>query len=339
MDRYQQDMSDILTRTNVFKYLNIQQIETIKPYGQLIAYQANQTILTQGKEGEGLFVLLQGEADVSVSVLGEGNMQLAKLSTGSFFGEVSLLENSPCTATVTAKEASLCFVLNRQCYDAFTIGKPAINYSIDKAIVEEVIKRQRALNENVLTLMTNLRQANPAKTMPIETDILKQRVSMQHVSLDEYVYLHQLPFLQALDSIEFEKLIRHANRLELTERSLIIEKEKLAQSSFLILSGAVLMTTHQQKKRAKVTVHGPNTLICPISLMDHKPEIFNYTTIGPAVLLEITPEFLHDIEVSDQQLWYKCNDMFCRYIVSLQSKLNTLVVRLMTEDVVSLIKE
>ncbi|MEM9192823.1 MAG: cyclic nucleotide-binding domain-containing protein [Myxococcota bacterium] len=58
-------------------------------------------VIREGAEGQGLYVVLNGELDVS-KVDGEEKVLLATLKPGDVFGEISLIHDEPTTATVTA---------------------------------------------------------------------------------------------------------------------------------------------------------------------------------------------------------------------------------------------
>jgi CRP-like cAMP-binding protein len=62
-----------------------------------VTHRAGTTIAREGERGIGLFVILEGECEVTI-----GGKRKASLGPGDFFGEVALLDGGPRTATVTA---------------------------------------------------------------------------------------------------------------------------------------------------------------------------------------------------------------------------------------------
>jgi CRP/FNR family transcriptional regulator, cyclic AMP receptor protein len=63
-----------------------------------VRHAAGTVIAREGDPGIGLFVIVSGEAEVSI-----GGKKKATLGPGEYFGEVALLDGGPRTATVTAK--------------------------------------------------------------------------------------------------------------------------------------------------------------------------------------------------------------------------------------------
>lgn len=66
-------------------------------------FQPGATIIAQGEQGSGLFVLATGEVEVSVNKEDGEPVVVANLSAGEVFGEISLLKDQPTNATVKAR--------------------------------------------------------------------------------------------------------------------------------------------------------------------------------------------------------------------------------------------
>ncbi len=72
-------------------------------------------VIQEGQPGQGLYVILNGEVDVS-KVDGEEKVLLATLKAGDVFGEISLLNDAPTTATVTAATNTTVLFLARDVF-------------------------------------------------------------------------------------------------------------------------------------------------------------------------------------------------------------------------------
>ena len=73
------------------------------------AFNPKEVVFTQGQEGRSLYVVAAGQVRVHI-----GDQDLVLLKKGEFFGEMSLFDAEPRSATVTALEACDCLVLTQQ---------------------------------------------------------------------------------------------------------------------------------------------------------------------------------------------------------------------------------
>jgi CRP-like cAMP-binding protein len=70
---------------------------------------SGRVLMAEGKPGRETFIVLEGEARVTL-----GGHHLADLGPGSVFGEMSLIENQPRSATVTAATPMRLFALGQR---------------------------------------------------------------------------------------------------------------------------------------------------------------------------------------------------------------------------------
>jgi CRP-like cAMP-binding protein len=78
-------------------------------------------IIHEGNQVDGLYVVLSGEVAVS-----KGGQCLASLREGELFGEMSLLQKTPATATVTAARNTSLLRLPREAFDTLILTHPQI---------------------------------------------------------------------------------------------------------------------------------------------------------------------------------------------------------------------
>lgn len=91
------DIVSRLANVPLFSDCSQRDLQTIARVVREIPHPAGTVIAREGDPGVGLFILLDGRAEVSI-----GGRKKATLGPGEFFGEIALLDGGPRTATVTA---------------------------------------------------------------------------------------------------------------------------------------------------------------------------------------------------------------------------------------------
>jgi CRP-like cAMP-binding protein len=119
-------LKNLLATSPLFRPFNHQQqMDLIRRFdGHEVA--AGTVVIREGEAGQGLFVVLSGEVEVSKRQAGGGEMSLARLRAGDVFGEMSLLTNQPTTATVTAARPSTILFLASEYFQRLVQALPAI---------------------------------------------------------------------------------------------------------------------------------------------------------------------------------------------------------------------
>lgn len=88
---------DLLKGVPLFDCLTQRERISIIEAGKEVRYPAGKNIVEEGTAGMGFHLILEGDAQVTV----RGKTR-AKIGPGAYFGEISLLDRGPRTATVTA---------------------------------------------------------------------------------------------------------------------------------------------------------------------------------------------------------------------------------------------
>jgi uncharacterized membrane protein len=88
------------------------------------AAAAGEVVVWHGEKGESLFLIQSGLVGVAVPSDKGEHVHLAKIGPGGFFGELSLLDSGPRTATVRALEPCELLELNRAQFMQFLMSRP-----------------------------------------------------------------------------------------------------------------------------------------------------------------------------------------------------------------------
>lgn len=98
---------DALSRVPLFSHLSKHDLEFVASRTDEVDVPARKRLITQGTPGDTFYVLLDGEAEVVID-----GKKRRTMTTGDFFGEISMLDRGLGTATVTTTKPSRLFVMS-----------------------------------------------------------------------------------------------------------------------------------------------------------------------------------------------------------------------------------
>ena len=109
----------------VFKYLTHKELMQVQHVSEFRSYAAGETVVREGEPGESFFVIIEGRLQVS-----RAGKNITTLEAGSHFGEMSLLNARPRSATVTAAEPSRLLITNRQHFNDLVRSEPTLGVKL-----------------------------------------------------------------------------------------------------------------------------------------------------------------------------------------------------------------
>jgi CRP-like cAMP-binding protein len=134
-------IAEFLAKVPLFDGLSDRQLRKLASRCVLRRYAPGEAIISQGKAGEGLFVLISGQAEVLRERPDGSNLSLRMFGPTNFFGEVALLHEGPRTASVVAADATECLILTRWDF----IGTMREDADMGVALAQELAKRLRGV--------------------------------------------------------------------------------------------------------------------------------------------------------------------------------------------------
>ncbi|MEE2618052.1 MAG: cyclic nucleotide-binding domain-containing protein, partial [Candidatus Poribacteria bacterium] len=102
----ERDIIDVLKQIQTFDGLSNRELRNFARISYQRTYAENETIVIEGQDSAGMYVILDGTVKVTRKVEDDTIITLKTLEDGTFFGDVGLLDSAPRTATVTAIRTS-----------------------------------------------------------------------------------------------------------------------------------------------------------------------------------------------------------------------------------------
>ncbi|MDH4140516.1 MAG: cyclic nucleotide-binding domain-containing protein [Coriobacteriia bacterium] len=131
---------EFLARVPIFASCSQEEITAISGVAQENGFQPGQIIVTQGTPGQAFYLILGGR----VEILRDGQ-SLGAFGPGDFFGEMSLLDQAPRSATIRAIEPTTCLMLSSWDFKALLEQYP----SIAVKLLEVLSRRLRVADERM----------------------------------------------------------------------------------------------------------------------------------------------------------------------------------------------
>ncbi len=110
-------------------------------------YAAEETLVSEGEEGDEVYVLAKGSASVHLRLPGRSRAErIVTFSPGTAFGEFALLDRESRSATVVADEEVTCYVLGRSAFEALVESNKDIALKLLTNLGRELSLRLRRAN-------------------------------------------------------------------------------------------------------------------------------------------------------------------------------------------------
>ena len=114
---------------------DITQLKTGKPEGiRREHFEPGETVCREGDRGDWLYVLVDGEVEVTKRVAGQGDVALRRLGRGECFGEIALVSEQPRSATVRCLTGVDVLAVDRDAFQALFANLPPLRGFFEQLI-------------------------------------------------------------------------------------------------------------------------------------------------------------------------------------------------------------
>jgi CRP-like cAMP-binding protein len=134
--------TDQLRAVQMFSACTDKELAQIARVCDEMAVEPGAVVVEEGSAGEGFYLVVTGEAAVS-----RGGTTVASVGPGQYFGELSLLDEAPRNATVTAQTAMTLLQLRRREFAAVLDSWPGVAHKL----LQQMARRLRQADEQAVT--------------------------------------------------------------------------------------------------------------------------------------------------------------------------------------------
>ncbi len=136
---------DILHRVPLFSELDDRELACLERLVKTSQVDKKNIIVQEDDPGDSLFIVLEGMVKISSYTADGKEVVLALLGKGAFFGEISLLDRQPRSATVTTMEPTRLAQISRRDLDPLLLEQPQITLKLLTEVVARLRKTSRVL--------------------------------------------------------------------------------------------------------------------------------------------------------------------------------------------------
>ncbi len=128
-------------------------------------YAAGELIFHEGQGGVSMYFVLEGRVRIYKNYGKEDEIKLADIGRGGLFGEISMLRETPRTATVVALEPTVLLAVSQSDIEDFMNTHPDIAYKLVKNFASKISidlensnKKQEELEHKILELREEIKE-------------------------------------------------------------------------------------------------------------------------------------------------------------------------------------
>jgi len=137
----QDEKMTYLQRVHLFEACSSRQLRAIARIADVQEVPAGEVLARTGEPGDRFFVIVDGSARVEVSPQNQGHM-----GPGAFFGEISLLDGEPRSATVIADTAMRLLVIPRRDFVTLLREVPSLTERMLITLCQRLRSAERAIH-------------------------------------------------------------------------------------------------------------------------------------------------------------------------------------------------
>ena len=144
-------MQDILKHVPLFSELNDDELASVYKLITFHDVAKKTVVLQEGEDGGSLFIIFEGSVKISYYAPDGREIVLSLLEAGAYFGEMSLLDKQPRSATVSTLSDSKLAQIRRVDFERLLLQQPTVTLKLLAETVSR-LRRTSQLLERVSTM-------------------------------------------------------------------------------------------------------------------------------------------------------------------------------------------
>ena len=132
---------DLLKKVPLFSSLSKRHLREIGEHADQVQVETGKVLAEQGQKGWEFIFIVEGQARVR-----KDGKVIRQLSGGDFFGEISLIDGKPRTASVTAETDMTALIVHKPSFDHLLNTTPGLQKKILISLCDYIREPEKAVN-------------------------------------------------------------------------------------------------------------------------------------------------------------------------------------------------
>jgi CRP/FNR family transcriptional regulator, cyclic AMP receptor protein len=129
-----------LASVPIFEGLSMRHLRRVAGVAEVADYMEGASVVRQGDEGDSFFVVLTGEAKVTVN-----GRTVNRVVPGDHFGEISLLDGGARTASVVSETPMTLLMIDRRSFAKLLEREPSISVTLLQSLSRALRRVDRSI--------------------------------------------------------------------------------------------------------------------------------------------------------------------------------------------------
>jgi serine phosphatase RsbU (regulator of sigma subunit) len=152
------DVVKVLHQVPLFSSLDLQLLGAITSLFEEETFPPKAKIIREGEFGDSMYIIADGLVNVTKFNEDGIEIQITQLSTGSYFGEVALIDNQPRSANINAEDETKVLRLRKSVFERMLIDDKGFAINFYRNCLNETLTRMRETATNLTSSKTDLNQ-------------------------------------------------------------------------------------------------------------------------------------------------------------------------------------
>ncbi|HET6263346.1 MAG TPA: cyclic nucleotide-binding domain-containing protein [Usitatibacter sp.] len=294
-----------------------------------VSHPAGATLVRHGDPARGAFVLRQGGVEAVVTLPGGESLVVAKLGAGAVFGEMALVEQGTCTATVRASAAVEGWFIAHEDFRALVARNDPAAIRLQHAVTLILAEKLAALNAQLLACPAP--EDLPARTNVAGVDPLAGLPRVASLPFEARAFLPKLPFFDHFTEDEIDAVLAYAAFVEVPRGGGVFAAGTPPAAAFVVVRGAAEVLAMQAGRERRIAVVGPGQLIGFLGVLRERAHSSFAFARESSVLLEIPGPAFRELYFGPGRASTRLRAAVQRSLLASMGRTNRALTRLLSQ--------